>query len=100
MKKQDLEIGLLTDCQEHIPVLAKLWYEEISKHWAPNASIERAKQNLLKHSNRDQMPLTFVAIRQGKAIGMASLRENDGIRLDLVPWLGSLVVHPDYRGAG
>lgn len=36
MKKQDLEIRLLTDCQEHIPVLAKLWYEEISRHSIPD----------------------------------------------------------------
>jgi hypothetical protein len=35
MNKQDFEIKLLTDCREHIPALAKLWYEEISRHWAP-----------------------------------------------------------------
>lgn len=43
------------------------------------------------------MPLTLFALKDGKAVGMASLRENDGIRPDLAPWLGSLVVDPNYR---
>lgn len=94
---QNIEIKFLKDCKEHIPTLAKLWYEQISKHWVPNASIERAKENLLKHANQDQMPVTLVALRDGKAVGMASLRENDGIRPDLAPWLGSLVVDPNHR---
>lgn len=93
----DIEIKFLTECKDQIPDLAILWYEQISKHWVPNASIERAKENLLKHTNQNQMPLTLVALQNGKAVGMASLRENDGIRSDLAPWLGSLVVDPNYR---
>lgn len=91
------EIKFLTECKEKIPDLAVLWYEQISKHWAPNASIERAVENLYKHCNQTKMPLTLVALQNGQAIGMASLRENDGIRPDLTPWLGSLVVDPNYR---
>lgn len=94
---EKIEIKFLTECKEEIPVLATLWYEQISKHWAPNASIERAKENLIKHANQDCMPLTLVALQNGKAVGMVSLRENDGIRSDLAPWLGSLVVDPDFR---
>ncbi len=98
MKANDeLEIKLLIECQEHIPELARLWFEEISKHWVPGASVERATQNLLAHSNHDKMPMTYVALYQGKPIGMASLRENDGIRPDLIPWLGSVVVDPAFR---
>lgn len=93
----DIEIKMLAECQEYIPQLAVLWYEEISRHWVPNASIECAEQNLIKHLNLNLMPLTFVALYQEKPIGMVSLRENDGIRPDLTPWLGSLVVDPDYR---
>ena len=95
--KENVEIYLLTECQEHLPELAHLWFEEISKHWVPDASVERAKESLIKHSNIDKMPMTFVAISEGKPIAMASLRESDGIQPDLVPWLGSLVVHPAYR---
>jgi N-acetylglutamate synthase-like GNAT family acetyltransferase len=92
-----LDIKLLTECQEHIPALAELWFEEISRHWIPNANIKRAEQNLFKHSNAEKMPMTFVALLEGKPIGMASLRENDGIQPECIPWLGSLVVHPKYR---
>lgn len=31
---------------------------------------------------------------------MCSLRVNDGIRPDLTPWLGSLVVDPKYQKQG
>lgn len=95
MKK--IEIKFLADCQQHIPYLAKLWYEEISKYWAPNASVERAEQNLIKHANHSELPITFVALENGHPIGMASLRENDGIQADRTPWLGSLVVDPKNR---
>ncbi len=97
MINDNLEIKLLTECQEHIPELANLWFEEISKHWVPNASVERAKQNLIRHPNEDKMPMAFVAFSEGKPIGMVALRENDGIQPDLIPWLGSLVVDPAYR---
>jgi GNAT superfamily N-acetyltransferase len=95
-----IEVKLLADCQEFIPQLAVLWYEGISKHWVPTASVVRAQENLKKHLNRDSFPLTFVAIYQGQPVGMASLRDNDGIRDDLTPWLGSLVVLPDYQSYG
>jgi len=49
MKNQTLEIKLLSEYQEHIPVLAELWYQEISRHWVPQASIEKAKQKLIEH---------------------------------------------------
>lgn len=93
-----IDIKLLVDCPEYIPYLSKLWYEQISKHWAPNASVDRARENLIKHSNRDKLPLTFVALINNQPVGMASLRENDGIQPHHTPWLGSLVVDPAYRG--
>ncbi len=95
---KNIEIKLLTDCEEHIPSLAKLWYEEISRHWAPNASIEKAQQKLVDHLNSNSMPMAYIAIHNGEAVGMACLRETDGIRPGIAPWLGSLVVSPKYRG--
>lgn len=97
MKTLNYEIKLLTSCQEHILALAELWYQEISRHWAPNASIEKAQQKLVDHLNSDNMPMAYVAICNGETIGMACLRETDGIRPGIAPWLGSLVVNPRYR---
>lgn len=94
----DYTIKPLSECQEHISALAKLWYEEISRHWAPNASIEKAQQKLTDHLNSNSMPMAYVAICDGEAVGMACLRETDGIRPGVAPWLGSLVVNPKYRG--
>jgi predicted N-acetyltransferase YhbS len=94
---QTIEIKSLADCKEHIPQLAELWYEEISRHWAPNASIEKAKQKLTEHLNDNKMPMALVALQNNKPIGMACLRENDGIRPGIAPWLGSLVVHHQHR---
>lgn len=98
MKKLNCEIKLLTSCQEYIPILAKLWYEEISRHWAPNASIVKAQQNLTEHFNSDSMLMAYVALCDDEAVGMACLRVTDGISPGIAPWLGSLVVNPKHRG--
>lgn len=98
MKKPNYEIKLLNACQEHIPTLATLWYEKISRHWAPHASIEKTQQKLTEHLHSNSMPMAYVAVCDGKPVGMACLRETDGIRPGVTPWLGSLVVNPEYRG--
>jgi GNAT superfamily N-acetyltransferase len=90
----------LLDCQEHISSLAELWYQEISRHWVAGASVDRATANLTKHLNRDIMPLALTALDGSKPTGMACLRETDGIRPGVTPWLGSLVVDPAYRNSG
>lgn len=46
------------------------------------------------------MPITFVAFDSDKLVGGVSLRENDGIQPDLMPWLGSLVVDAAYQKRG
>lgn len=98
MSKSEIEIQLLADYPHHIPQLAQLQYEEISKHWVPKASIATITQRLTEHVNKNKLPLTLVALQDDHPIGMASLRKTDGIQPDLLPWLGSLVVDPHYRG--
>lgn len=98
MKKQ-IEMKYLVDCQQHIPALATLWYEEISRHWVADASIAKAEERLISHLNKDKMPLAIVAIHNDNPVGMACLRETDGIQPGVTPWLGSLVVNPEFRGA-
>lgn len=94
----NITIKPLTHCKEHIPTLAKLWYEEISRHWVPDASIDKAQQRLVEHSNTNKLPLAIVALNNDQPVGMACLRITDGIRPNISPWLGSLVVDPVYRG--
>ncbi|HVE45043.1 MAG TPA: GNAT family N-acetyltransferase [Gammaproteobacteria bacterium] len=97
IQSTDHTIKPLSECQEHISALAKLWHEEISRHWAPDASIEKAQQKLTHHLNTNSMPIAYAAICDGEAVSMACLRETDGIRPGVTPWLGSLVVSPKYR---
>src|SRR5687768_17545936 len=97
---QITKFGLLSDCKQHIPCLANLWYDELGRHWNSEATVAGAEANLLKHLNTESLPLTVVAIQEDKPVGMASLRESDGLSLPLTPWLGSLVVDPAFRGCG
>lgn len=92
-----IELKYLQECQEHIPALAKLWYEEISRHWNKEASLEKAHASLVKHAQLNALPMAIVAIDDGNPIGLACLRETDGIRPGVTPWLGGLVVCPNSR---
>ena len=75
-----------------VDLLAQIWHQVLRSIWVPDIPIE--------HLNDDSIPLTFVAFFNDKPVGMCSLRENDGIRPDLMPWLGSIVVAPDYQKQG
>lgn len=93
-------IDMLKNHPDAIPRLAQLSYELIGKKWVAGASVERAIERFKLHLNEETLPLTFVALDGDKPVGMCSLRENDGIRPDLTPWLGSLIVDPEYQGQG
>ncbi|HAT8893447.1 TPA: GNAT family N-acetyltransferase [Legionella pneumophila] len=86
-----------SDC---IPELAKIWHEVLGQIWVPDVSISRVEENLRNHLNTEQLPLTLVALHEDKPVGMCSLRVNDGIRPELTPWLGSLVVSPTHQKQG
>ena len=95
-----ITIDLLKNHQDSIARLATIWHEVLGKIWVPDVPIERVIQKYESHLNDTQLPITFVAIDGEKPVGMCSLRENDGIRPDLTPWLGSLVVSPAYQKQG
>jgi len=99
MTLPNLRIDLLADHPAHLPELAQLLYEEIGRHWVPGASVERTIERLATHLNIDKLPIAMVARIGDHAVGMACLRQTDGIRPGVTPWLGSLVVDPKYRGA-
>ena len=95
-----ITIDLLKNHPDTIPRYAEIWYEMLGKIWVPEIPIERVIQRFAEHLNEDVLPITFIALDAGKPVGMCSLRENDGIRPDLTPWLGSLVVAPQYQKQG
>ncbi len=95
-----ISIDLLKNHQDCIPQLANIWHAVLGQIWLPDIPITRVEQRFAEHLNDDNMPLTFVAFHDDKPVGMCSLRENDGIRSDLKPWLGSLVVNPNFQHQG
>jgi predicted N-acetyltransferase YhbS len=96
----NIQISLLKDHPDSIPLLAQIWFEVLGKIWLPEVPIQHIEQKFITHLNDNTLPLTLVAHDGNKPVGMCSLRENDGIRFDLTPWLASLVVHPFYQNHG
>jgi GNAT superfamily N-acetyltransferase len=95
-----IKIDYLKHHPQHIPPLAKIWLDTIGKMWAPQVSLEETCKRFQTHLNSDTLPLTFVALDHTIPVGMCSLRLTDGLRPDLSPWLGSLVVDPKYQNHG
>lgn len=95
-----MKIDFLKYYPHAIDTLAQIWYQVLGRIWLPDVPLEQVKQRFLEHLNDEEMPLTLVALFDSKPVGMCSLRENDGIRSDLMPWLGSLVVDPAYQKQG
>lgn len=95
-----IKIDLLKNHPDAIPALANIWHEVLGRIWVPDSPIERVIARFADHLNDQGLPITFVALDGEIPVGMCSLRENDGIRPDLTPWLGSLVVDPKYQKQG
>lgn len=93
-------IDFLTNHPYTINSLASIWRDVLGKIWMPDKPIELVQATLKTHLNDQELPITFIALVGDKPIGMCSLRENDGIRPDTTPWLGSLVVDPSYQNRG
>lgn len=64
-------------------------------------TVESRGEQLKGRLGTDIIPITIVAIDDGKAIGSASIIEHDlKTHLELKPWVASVIVHPDYRRQG
>lgn len=95
-----IKIDLLKNHPNTIPALAHVWHEVLGKIWVPDIPVERVITRFADHLNDQALPITFIALDGDLPVGMCSLRENDGIRPDLTPWLGSLVVDLKYQRQG
>ena len=95
-----IKIDLLKNHPNAIPALAHIWHKVLGKIWVPDIPVERVIARFADHLNDSNLPITFVALDCDLPVGMCSLRANDGIRPDVTPWLGSLVVDPKYQKQG
>ena len=95
-----IKIDFLKNHPDCIPRLAEIWHEGLGKIWLPDVPVEGVIQRFSDHLNNDKLPITFIALDGNKPVGICSLRENDGIRPDIRPWLGSLVIDSKYQKQG
>jgi GNAT superfamily N-acetyltransferase len=95
----NIQISLLKDHHDSIPVLTKIWHEALGKIWCPEIRIQEIESWYHEWLNHD-IPLAYIALYDGIPVGACSLQLNDGIRPDLAPWLGDLVVEPKYQKQG
>lgn len=64
-------------------------------------TFEDAVKNYSERTNTDCLPLTLVALHGDELVGTVSLKYHDlDIRPGLDPWLGALLVLPNWRGRG
>jgi GNAT superfamily N-acetyltransferase len=64
-------------------------------------TLEHSRKNYRDRMNTDRLPLTLVALHREKLVGMVSLKFHDmDTRPDLDPWLGGLLVLPEWRNRG
>lgn len=95
-----MKIEYLADHPEYVPTLA-LWFFEQWSYLRPESVVEDFSKSVREHLNRDEMPLSFIALEGATLLGSASLRQSDmSTRMDLSPWLGSMYVAAEYRRRG
>jgi GNAT superfamily N-acetyltransferase len=95
----NISIDLLKNHPDSIPRLAKIWHEVLGKIWMSEIGVEEIESGYYEELNED-LPLAYIALYDQIPVGTCSLQLNDGIRPDLKPWLGDLVVDPKYQKQG
>ncbi len=94
-----IKIDLLKNHPNAIPALANIWHEVLGKIWMPEIGIEEIESLSYEELNSD-IPLTYIALNGEIPVGSCTLELNGGIRPDLSPWIGDLVVDPNYQKQG
>ncbi len=95
--QNEIKIAFLKDHPQHIAQLATLWQQTIGQHWVPHITTAQAEEKFKQHLNHTKLPIAFVALHNDKPVGMACLRLTEGILPGVKPWLGGLMVDPNYQ---
>ncbi len=100
---RSIEVKLLKDCPEAIPVLAQWMYDE----WHPydkELTVERLLNEYQKFLSGMPLPFAVVALKEGHLIGVISLSEKGEPEFEDLPssgpWIGSFEVIPEERNKG
>ncbi|HEV3149291.1 MAG TPA: GNAT family N-acetyltransferase, partial [Chthoniobacterales bacterium] len=98
----DITVEYLADRHEFLKQLAQLsWNEWQDVYEKRDQTLDDCLKNYRERMNTDRLPLTLVALHDGLLVGMVSLKFHDmDTRPDLDPWLGGLLVLPEWRNRG
>jgi len=102
MTPPNIAIDYLANCPEFVGELARLsWKEWQDVYEQRKQTLDNSLKNYRQRMNTDRLPLTFVALHRDELVGMVSLKFHDmDTRPDLDPWLGGLLVLPEWRNRG
>ncbi len=91
-----LDIRLLADCRDMIPVLAR-WFR---KQWSDQLPMD-PEESFARCARRNALPQSLVAFRAQQAVGTVSvLPTSVASHPQLSPWVAALYVRPACRHAG
>lgn len=95
-----ITITYLADCPQHLPTIAAWIFDEWGYAY-PGLTYEAQQEIFLSYLQREAIPLTLVALSEGKPVGTASLQPKDmTTRPELSPWLACVYVPRELRGKG
>lgn len=88
---------------DHLELIEQIaaWHWAEWGHADPGGSLASWTEGLRQRRRRVAIPTTFVALDGDVLLGAVTLIEHDmSTRPDLSPWLGGMIVKPDFRGQG
>lgn len=98
IRELTLDISFLADKTEHLPTIAKWYYEEWG-HLLENPSTNTFTTRLEECLNKETFPLVLVATQNNKPIGAAQIKLH---QMSIYPnkehWLAGVYVEQNYRG--
>lgn len=93
----DLKIVNLADREDCLDVISQCLWQE----WGNGSTFEYIRYAVQHNTQRDRVPMTFVALAEDEPVGTVSLWMNDlKCRQDLYPWIASLYVIEEKRKMG
>jgi GNAT superfamily N-acetyltransferase len=95
-----MQIELLADHLDLVPVVARWHYNEWRLDDSPD-SFKHWIDRIAARTNRDRIPITYIAFLDDTPAGTAMIIKNDmDIHPELMPWLGGVYVIPELRRQG
>ena len=95
-----MEIKYLMDCPEALATVSR-WAHAERGHQNAGHSLQEVEEIFRRRMNRDEPPITVVAVDNAEVVGMATLKIHE---LEQYPqyefWLGSVYVCEDHRRKG